>query len=53
MDMFDAMLRITKPDPAKFNVLNHGDMWCNNMMFQYDDSSKIKEITLVSRKRNP
>uniref|UniRef100_A0A182JZK9 CHK kinase-like domain-containing protein n=1 Tax=Anopheles christyi TaxID=43041 RepID=A0A182JZK9_9DIPT len=47
MDMFDVMLRITKPDPTKFNVLNHGDMWCNNMMFQYDDSSKIKEITLV------
>ncbi|XP_050071852.1 uncharacterized protein LOC126559723 [Anopheles maculipalpis] len=47
MDMFDAMLRITKPDPAKFNVLNHGDMWCNNMMFQYDECEKIKEITLV------
>uniref|UniRef100_A0A182XXH1 CHK kinase-like domain-containing protein n=1 Tax=Anopheles stephensi TaxID=30069 RepID=A0A182XXH1_ANOST len=47
MEMFDVMLRITKPDPAKFNVLNHGDMWCNNMMFQYDDNEKIKEITLV------
>uniref|UniRef100_A0A182SC30 CHK kinase-like domain-containing protein n=1 Tax=Anopheles maculatus TaxID=74869 RepID=A0A182SC30_9DIPT len=47
MDMFDVMLRITKPDPAKFNVLNHGDMWCNNMMFQYDGSEQIKEITLV------
>ncbi|XP_053660980.1 uncharacterized protein LOC128709968 [Anopheles marshallii] len=47
MEMFDALLRITKPDPAKFNVLNHGDIWCNNMMFQYDDGEKIKEITLV------
>uniref|UniRef100_A0A182Q3X6 CHK kinase-like domain-containing protein n=1 Tax=Anopheles farauti TaxID=69004 RepID=A0A182Q3X6_9DIPT len=47
MDMFDAILSVTKPDPTKFNVLNHGDMWCNNMMFQYDDSNKIKEITLI------
>uniref|UniRef100_A0A1Y9H2Y0 CHK kinase-like domain-containing protein n=1 Tax=Anopheles dirus TaxID=7168 RepID=A0A1Y9H2Y0_9DIPT len=47
MDMFNALLHITKPDPTKFNVLNHGDMWCNNMMFQYDDSNKIKEITLI------
>ncbi|XP_053671692.1 uncharacterized protein LOC128721914 [Anopheles nili] len=51
MDMFDALLRITKPDPSKFNVLNHGDAWCNNMMFQYHDhdgdSDLIKEITLI------
>uniref|UniRef100_A0AAG5CU16 CHK kinase-like domain-containing protein n=1 Tax=Anopheles atroparvus TaxID=41427 RepID=A0AAG5CU16_ANOAO len=47
MDMFDALLRITKPDSNKFNVLNHGDMWCNNMMFQYSEDEKINEIILV------
>ncbi|XP_058065104.1 uncharacterized protein LOC131214790, partial [Anopheles bellator] len=47
MDMFDALLRIIKPHPDKFNVLNHGDLWCNNMMFQYNGDEKINEIMLV------
>ncbi|XP_017052310.1 uncharacterized protein LOC108095656 [Drosophila ficusphila] len=43
----DKMFEIAKVDPNEFNVLNHGDSWSNNIMFQYDAFGKIKEVYLV------
>lgn len=36
-----------KSDPNEFNALNHGDFWCNNMMFSHDAFGNIKEIHLI------
>ncbi|XP_043654557.1 uncharacterized protein LOC122620935 [Drosophila teissieri] len=43
----DKIFELAKVEPTEFNVLNHGDSWSNNIMFQYDAFGKIKEVYLV------
>ncbi|XP_037817373.1 uncharacterized protein LOC119607501 [Lucilia sericata] len=46
-NIIEEMIKGMKVDANEFNVLNHGDCWSNNVMFQHDAFGKIKETYLI------
>ena len=43
----DLFYKQCAPQENDFNVLNHGDCWCNNIMFKYDENNKLLDTYLV------
>lgn len=47
-DAYDNIYKSYMPQDGGFNVLTHGDMFINNILFRYDENEKPIDIRFVS-----
>lgn len=51
----DTAVKLCKPKPTGLNVLNHGDLWCNNILFKHSrDRVDVRFVDFqISRYASP
>lgn len=47
-EAYDNIYKSYMPQEGGFNVITHGDMYINNILFRYDENGKPIDIKIVS-----
>uniref|UniRef100_A0A1B6EWP8 CHK kinase-like domain-containing protein n=1 Tax=Cuerna arida TaxID=1464854 RepID=A0A1B6EWP8_9HEMI len=45
--VWDELVDCLKPKAGRMNVLNHGDLWTNNLFFKYNEEGKVAEVKFI------
>uniref|UniRef100_A0A1B6HI31 CHK kinase-like domain-containing protein n=2 Tax=Homalodisca liturata TaxID=320908 RepID=A0A1B6HI31_9HEMI len=46
-NIWDNLVENVKPQPGRLNVLNHGDLWLNNLFFKYNEAKEPVEVRFI------
>ncbi|XP_054285914.1 uncharacterized protein LOC129002261 [Macrosteles quadrilineatus] len=46
-NFFESLIEVCQPKAKGLNVLNHGDLWNNNMMFKHKSSGEVEDVKFV------
>lgn len=45
--LFSQFIEMGNPMKCGFTVLNHGDLWLNNMMFKIDEDGNTTDVSMI------